>query len=136
MKGTRCIEVVNVQSWIEQDGGNSKLPCTEYCLFKEYKRSVAERSFDTTFFHILAGHGVSREEIREVILKARDNSRRLLILEHHRLSPDFWGRRGLFIPREIRQILGKEDEIVYIRGNRPWIRNFLMVYDQNNVSAL
>lgn len=134
LKGSKCIEIVNVKSWIDQDGGKSKLPCTVYSLFKDSKRLIAERKYDTAFFHILAGHGVSRQELGEALVNARANCKRLLVLEHHRLSPDFWGRRGLFTPKEIRQFLGKEDEIVYIRGNRAWVRNFLMVYDQKDVS--
>lgn len=131
LEGQRCLEVVNVSRWVEEDGGTSKLPCTEYVLFRDLLQVLSGEGVDTVFFHILAGHGVSPAELGRILLLAREKSRRLLVLEHDRRSPDFWGRRGLVAPGEVRDILGREDEIVHIQGDRPWRRNFLMVYDRN-----
>jgi hypothetical protein len=131
MIGEKRIEIVNVPTWIDQDGGTSKLSCTDYVLLTEVQQGHLESSYDTIFLHILVGHGTPVKRFLELVPLARNRARRLLILEHHRWSPDFWSRRGLITPKEIRAVLGQEREMLLINGDRPWPRNFLMVYDDS-----
>ena len=129
MIGEKRVEIVNVPTWIDQDGGTSKLPCTDYLLLTKVQEGYLEGFYDTIFFHILVGHGTSVNRFLELLALVRPRARRLLILEHHRWSPDFWSRGGLITPKEIRAVLGQERELLLINGDRPWPRNFLMVYD-------
>ena len=130
MRGTRNLEVVNMPEWIARDGGRSKLPCTEYKMLRDLEEKGLDGRYETVFLHILSGHGTPRAWFREGLPALRSRAARLLILEHHPRSPDFWNARGLLSPEDIREVLGEEDELVHIRGNRPWVRNFLMVYDK------
>lgn len=131
MVGEKRVEIVNVPIWIDQDGGTSKLSCTDYMLLAEVQQGHLEGSYDTIFLHILAGHGTPVNQFLELLALVRNRARRLLILEHHRWSPDFWSMGGLITPKEIRAVLGQERELLLIRGDRPWPRNFLMVYDDS-----
>ena len=133
MVGERRLEIVNVPTWIDQDGGTSKLSCTDYMLLSEVQQGHLEGAYDTIFLHILAGHGTPVNHFLKLLASVRNRASRLLILEHHRWSPDFWSRGGLITPKEIRAVLGQERELLLIRGDRPWPRNFLMVYDDSRI---
>src|SRR6056300_348446 len=100
-------------------------------LLTEVQQGNLEGFYDTIFLHILAGHGTPVNQFLELLALVRNRARCLLILEHHRLSPDFWSMRGLITPKEIRAVLGQERELHLIRGDMPWPRNFLMVYDDS-----
>ena len=129
--GMKRLEIVNVPHWIEKDGGTSKLPCTDYILVSDIYQKNLDGQYNTLFLHILVGHGIPLTQFVEILNFLRNKSQRLLILEHHCWSPDFLFSRKLISPKQIRKVLGRENELIYIRGNWPWTRNFLMVYNES-----
>ena len=126
--GTRNLELVTEERWITEDEGVSKLPCTDYLLV-DGNAVLPNGPFDTVFLHILLGHGLSFARFEEIARWARQSAHRVLVLEHDARSPDFMLQGVGQTPDKVRAVLGEEQELVVIRGSRPWRRNFLMVYD-------
>jgi len=60
MQGERCLEVVNVQRWIDRDDGMSKLPNTEYIHCDDFCKIADDAHYDSIFIHILLGHCLFR----------------------------------------------------------------------------
>lgn len=128
MNGKRCIEVVNMRNWIENDGGQSKLANCEYMYIDDFINLSEQERFDTIFIHILAGHGMRRDDCAAVLRKAQRICSTLLVLEHNRASSDFC-EQGIGLTRdEIRDILGMESAYEYCPGETCEDRNLLMVY--------
>jgi hypothetical protein len=128
IRGINNLEVINEPRWIKEDKGESKLLCTEYLLLSSMDQVELSKSYDCIFLHILIGHNVRLEMFNSFLVQAKDSCDKLIILEHYRYSPEFLYKRGLICPSHIRDIIGQEQELLYITGKYPWARNFLMVY--------
>lgn len=132
MKGKKCLEVVNVQRWIDEDAGVSKLPDTNYIYIDKFLNLQNDESFDSIFIHILVGHGSPISEYSKVLKKARLLTCNLIILEHNIASKDFIETKKGCLVKDIRNILGKEDVLEFCLGVKSKDRNILMVYRSKN----
>lgn len=90
---------------------------------------VAPGPYPALFLHILHGYGCPLEQWREVLRLAAASCRRLVILEHHRASPDFIGTpTPTLMPDDVRAVLGPEVGWETLVGPKGEIRNFVMAY--------
>jgi len=90
MIGKNNVEVTNVQRWINNQKGISKLNRCVMMHPKEFKSSAM--LFDTVVFHILVGHGMVKKDFLLLCKIACNKCKRLIILEHNSESPDFKGK--------------------------------------------
>ena len=126
--GFNNVEVVNVQKWIKNDAGVSKLPNTKYLYFPEFQSINEDTRFDSIILHILKGHGVTKDNYSDALRKARRMTNNLIIIEHNRESKDFRKSKIGVTADEIRDSLGKESLIDFGPGYRCKDRNLIMVY--------
>jgi hypothetical protein len=131
LRGPRCLEVVNMPRWIEQDSGVSKLPSTEYVLSEHFLKGHASGRYTTIFIHVLLGHGVSWDVFREILARARRLTDNLVILEHNSRSSDFRREKAGCRVEDVRGVLGAETFLDFCPGARSRDRNFIMVYRDN-----
>lgn len=90
---------------------------------------AAQGPYPALFLHILHGYGCSLEQWREVLGLAAASCGRLVILEHHRGSPDFAGTAtATLLPEHVREILGPEVGWETVVGPKGEIRNFVIAY--------
>lgn len=94
---------------------------------------------DTTILHILLGEGIDRQRFMRAYRKALTQSRRLIVMEHNRLSAD-WGDDppARFVTKsELHHLLmdsvdGLKPQLVtskYLQGEKDGRRNLMMVMD-------
>lgn len=128
--GRNGLEIVNMQSWIDQDDNISKLPNLMYMHSKKFSSLPTSMRYDTIFLHILVGHGMALDEYCSLLQKASKMCQRLIILEHNKESNEFRKRNVGIRASDIREVLGDEDQIEYISGDKSNDRNVLMIYGQ------
>lgn len=125
LKG-KTLEIVNQPQWVKKDGGISKLHSAKYMLYNDFDLDL---SYDTYFFHILVGHGESFEDMSNRVELVLSHGKRVLVLEHNPLSPDF---RSLQLDFNLesflkRKIINKSFvNLSYIRGQKSKNRNVLI----------
>lgn len=120
------LEVVNMEKWIEEDNGISKLNQTEYMLSNNFIN--CKTYYDSIFFHILLGHGEDKESFFNLCNHARKLTKNFIILEHYIKSNDFAGSAIGSTPEEIQQILGRASRIEFIPGQKSLDRNFVLQF--------
>ena len=119
VSGELC-EIVNVRKWAAK--GKSALGGR--CAMANMVESV---SADTIFLHILVGHGMCREEFKEIFRIATEKANSVIVLEHNSESKDFLGTKGMSL-REIVEDVGEPDVVEYCPGELCHDRNILLVY--------
>ncbi len=129
LNGEPGLEIVNVQDWIDQDGGVSKLPGLDYCHVDQLDDRLVSSEFGILFFHILRGHGMPGDEWASALRKGVSSGAKIIVLEHFAGSNDR-DIQGLGIdPNDVRTVLGEEKSLKWIPGDRSEKRNFLMVFE-------
>ncbi|MBJ6751454.1 hypothetical protein [Geomonas anaerohicana] len=129
LRGGNNLEVIGVPRWFEQDGGESKLPSTSYCMLEHFGALLGGgQRFDTILLHILSGHCDSPDHYRRLLQDARRMTDNLIVLEHNRLSKDFRGTGTGVTLEEMRDLLGAESILDYGSGERCADRNLILVY--------
>lgn len=128
LEGTSCLEVVNVERWVEEDHGQSKLPNTEYCLLERFAAQDYQQRHSSILLHILVGHGMARDDFYTLIEAARRLTDNLVILEHNAKSRDFAGMGlGLHL-EELIEVHGPPSSVDYAPGVRSRDRNWIACY--------
>ncbi|GEM_PF-382687 len=94
---------------------------------------------DTTILHILVGEGASRETLLKAYRKALASSRRVIVLEHNRVSTDWTESmsKNFFAPGELRETLNSAagelpamlTDLRVIPGETDGARNMAAVID-------
>lgn len=126
LNGNNSLEVVNVEQWITEDKGISKLPNTKYILVKDFWGTQTE--YSSIFLHILIGHGVSKEVFVKIFEKAAQLTNNLMVLEHNKKSPDFRRKNIGVSLSELRDMFGIESILEYCPGVKSNNRNILAIY--------
>ncbi len=124
------LEVVNINRWIKEDNGVSKLNQATYILSKEFL--FCQRQYDSIFLHILLGHGEDKELFFKYCEHASQLTKNLIILEHYKNSKDFIEKGIGSTPDEIQNRLGKANKIGFIPGEKTHDRNFFLQYTSIN----
>lgn len=123
----RSLEIVNVENWVKQDSGKSKLPDCEYIMLADFINSTATTKYRNIFFHILIGHGSSEDDFVRAFQKAREVASQVLVLEHNCRSVDF-------LINKVREMIINLEKFpgfvkkVKVRGKISLHRNTLFLY--------
>ncbi|MFV3128454.1 hypothetical protein [Niveispirillum sp. KHB5.9] len=80
------------------------------------------------FLHLLHGYGSPIDVFNRILPLAAAACDRLVVLEHHRQSPDFTDGTATLTPADIRAVLGPEIGSEAVIGGRGGLRNLVMAY--------
>ncbi len=128
LEGTTCLEVVNVERWVEEDQGQSKLPNTEYCLLERFAEPDYDQRHSSILLHILIGHGMAKDDFHSLVERARRLTDNLIILEHNAASRDFSGTENGLRLDDLIAVHGGPSSVDYAPGKRCADRNLLVRY--------
>ncbi|MCW8930334.1 MAG: hypothetical protein OQL19_08870 [Gammaproteobacteria bacterium] len=124
------LQVTNMQEYIDQDKGESKLPNTRYIHVDTFMSSSNDSiSEDTIFLHILMGYGMSADDFIEVFNKSRAIAQRVIVMEHNPESFDFYMSKKQTSQPELIESL-KPNKKILIPGNTCMDRNLMYIFDQ------
>lgn len=132
IRGTRNLEIVNVERWIQEDSGISKLPNTDYMTLDDFILMPNRGCFDSIFLHIIVGNGTPLNRFEIVLRKIVTLTKNIIILEHNKDSIDFKNSANSISLNYFRDLLGKESFIEFCPGEKCKNRNILLIYRNLN----